>query len=601
MISVPQINFANGVNAPQGAPYSPPRYDFNLLSGLVGDYYQGAGLANELAQRNAFPNGLPRDAQGNVDVQAIQDKSVKLGGVQAAQGYVPLLMGQQAGQYAANLLGAPVPQRGAAPAAPNADTNLFGQPPAPAGAPPKPPAQQFNYPAHGIPTQAGGPDRRNGPENSQPDHQTVYAAVTAALPDRNAQERMFSALQVRGVNREDDLNDRTRPVVDKFLQARKGSVVPDGYSAGQGPVSQAQPQQPQQPPMGGSPQAGAQFPRPAVAPPMAGPTSPVPQAIAQPVGGFPASPAVAQQQQQAAQARAEASRLYQGAAILSGTNPKQAEILQTRAKALDEKAKEFEASYNRSIEKQADLSATTSNKLYAGLNSQATTAAGMMPQLEVAKSILYDPQMYTGTAEHQVLGIRRAVASIAQQFPGLQFDPRVGGGSVEDDMRRGSAPQEILRKVIATNILHQVADLRAETSEMGASGSRIFQQQIELMIAAAQNGDNSIEANRFLTELSYRTARRQMEIGDMAARYVDERGQLNPRFDVEMRRYMLDHPIFTREELADRRLITAPEAPQTVRSEADAAKWGNYMGLRPGDPFRVDGKIKYWHGGAPPR
>ena len=105
-----------------------------------------------------------------------------------------------------------------------------------------------------------------------------------------------------------------------------------------------------------------------------------------------------------------------------------------------------------------------------------------------------------GTAEGVSLAYKKALAA-------LGADPNA------------AVPQEAFRKVMATNILNQVADMKASAKEMASGASRIFQSQIELMEKAAQNPDNSIESNRFLTEVIDRTIQQNMTIGDKAADY----------------------------------------------------------------------------------
>src|SRR5207253_2303130 len=62
---------------------------------LPQEYFQGQERRRTLALQNAFPNGLPRDGQGNLDIQQILDTSARLGGAETVGQLLPIAQRQQ--------------------------------------------------------------------------------------------------------------------------------------------------------------------------------------------------------------------------------------------------------------------------------------------------------------------------------------------------------------------------------------------------------------------------------------------------------------------------------------------------------------------------
>jgi hypothetical protein len=190
----------------------------------------------------------------------------------------------------------------------------------------------------------------------------------------------------------------------------------------------------------------------------------------------------------------------------------------------------------------SDTDVTQYGKVLSGLSGQANTAAAMLPNIQMTKALINDPGFYSGTAEGTMLAFKKAAAAL-----------RVS----EED---AAVPQEAFRKVMAANILHQVDDIKAASAEMGQSTSRIFASQIDLMEKAAQNPDNSVAGNRFLAEVQERAANRSMKIGDMAADYKLQHGKLDEGFIKDLRKWSVDNPMFTKQELANPKSLAAPPA-----------------------------------------
>jgi hypothetical protein len=197
-------------------------------------------------------------------------------------------------------------------------------------------------------------------------------------------------------------------------------------------------------------------------------------------------------------------------------------------------------------------------KVQSALQASGTAAANGHQILDLGARFLDDPGFYPGPRETQSLMYQRALAY-------LGVDP-------------GKAlPQEAFRQLMAKQILDQVNDLKTSAADIGSGSSRIFQQQIELMEKAAANPENSVAANRLLVEIGLRTSQRTQQIADLAANYNG--GYLNPQFDVMLRKWIGEHPIFSKEEIADPRRISPP----LVHSPADLQR----IHWQEGMPFRV--------------
>lgn len=148
-------------NAPRPADYAGPIMNLGQqIAQLPGQYYAGKQAEAEMRLRQAFPNGIPRDARGQIDVAAAMDIFAKNGGGQSVAPLMQTLMYSQAGTDAAGVASdaeagapsyggpAPGPQT-SAPPAPGGPQVAAGPPPAPA----LPPAQQPSPVANdGAPT-----------------------------------------------------------------------------------------------------------------------------------------------------------------------------------------------------------------------------------------------------------------------------------------------------------------------------------------------------------------------------------------------------------------------------------------------------------------
>lgn len=151
------------VNAPnyQGA-------DWSWLGNLPSEFYQGAQQKQQYDQSRAFQNGLPTDAQGNPDYQAIAQTLAKNGNIQnlpqlgnLALQQRQMAAAQQPDPLLAGMGGAGAPESPGMPSAPQPSTPIPSNPPASAAA--------------ALPTTAPNAGTAGG--------QTVAQMVSSVLPD----------------------------------------------------------------------------------------------------------------------------------------------------------------------------------------------------------------------------------------------------------------------------------------------------------------------------------------------------------------------------------------------------------------------------------
>jgi len=295
------------------------------------------------------------------------------------------------------------------------------------------------------------------------------------------------------------------------------------------------------------------------------------------------TPVGTEAQAQAAETRAKNMRALQ--AFYAGRNPKAAEAIGARAAEEEKRAHEIRDSigkYNepgriqRDVESGATLKeaqikddTTRYGKQLSSIQGSAQAANRMLQHIQFAEGIYKDPNFYSGAGEGLNLMYKRVVNALN---PG----------------NTDSLPQEAFRKTMAASVLNQVEQLKDDTAAVGGGG-RIFQAQIELMEKAANNPDNSIPANRLLTEISKRGALESKRIAQMANSYKG--GHLDAGFAQMVDDYYTKHPMFTDAEMKDIRLIAPPVAP-TLHSHEEIVSWSRKAGLKPGDPVKLpNGRI----------
>lgn len=539
------------VAAPPTSAYGPPVVNFAPIANLVNDYYKGQQERRTEDQATAFRNGIPKDASGTPDYGAMSQKMLQLGDYPVAsqlqQTGIQLQQMRNAGGLG-SLIG---PQGAGAPGATASPAGSSVAPVQPVGGGP-------------APTPQGQP--------------ATVMTILAAQGIPNAQLGAAAAAVSRqlGVGPTDtiDVND---PQVRNVLGPAIGWLKKNGIG------QTVQPAAPVGPGTGVAPVAPVPVPNDRVAQgfqaaqPQSVPSSV--QAIDSNAPQQPLAP-IAPQAAQALESKLDAMPVEQRKAFLNqlATSPafpksvnewaeKRSEALEKASEPTPEQ-KNAAASgmsvldFQRSQEEQKQ-DVERFGKQAQGIEASAAAATSMIPHLQLARSLMNQPNFYSGTGEGINLAYKRAIAA----FGG---DPNA------------SLPQEGFRKVMAANILDQVAQLKAETAASGGS-TRIFQSQIALMEKAAQNPDNSIAANRLLTEMGFRAAERAQKIADMASNYNG--GHLNPQFNVKLRQWNADHPMFTPQEMADPRLIAPPEF-KTPKAAFEAK-------LPKGTPLKIGGQLKW--------
>ena len=127
--------------------------------------------------------------------------------------------------------------------------------------------------------------------------------------------------------------------------------------------------------------------------------------------------------------------------------------------------------------------------------------------------------------------------------------------------------------------------------------------EINMAREAASSPDNSIPANKLLTEISIRTHQRNADIADLAQAYKEKNGVLDAGFDKLVTKYGKEHPLFNDAEIKDWGLSlgraakgeqTASAQPPKFASPSDVHAAVAAGKLKKGDPFLTpDGKTKY--------
>jgi hypothetical protein len=605
-------------NAPRPASFAAPLVDFGALANLPEAYYSGQKMAREAEMRDAFRGGVPTttDPQGRQipDVPAIWQKGLQLGGLPYAQGLMQYFYNSQIGGDVAKALGGDGQQQ-QGEATPNpANANPHGASPANLG--------KTNI-ATIIGQQGGDPD--------DPIGQTI--ADKLGVPDAQANLTPDQAALVENALKQGKVGQRqaaATPGTAGTVEERGGGapsgapapVTPPGSAGVAGPAGPiATPPASFQQRFAGAPEV---------------PTTQAPYTGARPVrttqetGGLPLpaglrpgeSPegAIARlntdiQRTQAAALRASAMTGTQGSDMTKTLNDRVSKLQEDKNKIIDfvGKQRELSTAKREALEsgtpggspllfeqqkKAGELATTALDKVERGFAGQATTAAGALKNITLARGLVNTPSFYSGSFEGINLELKRLIATAASTPIGrsMGLDP--------------STPlsQEAFRKVMAANILQQVDDLKSAATEMGDQQGRIFGSQIEMMQKAAQNPDNSIASNRALTEISYRSAQHAIEQGkavdQMAKEYkATHGGVLDYGFNNKIADWIVQHPVFTDAELADPRLLGAATIPKQIGNIQDRAKakdalytWAAGVGLKNGDPMRTpDGAIKWLH------
>jgi hypothetical protein len=554
-------------NAPAGASYqmgNMAQQLYQMIGGLPQDYFQGTQNARTLQQQNLFKGGLPQDAQGQPDISAIAQKISQTGGAESAQALLPFLLKQQLLQQ----------ESGGQPQQPqpsvNQNTSPTGQTPA-----------MLQRPSGG--SAGSGDNGRN----------TITSMVTQNADDPDAAGATIAKVaQYTGLDPNAPItNPRDVTRVQNAMKAAglrvqtasgapagAGSRVPtattpeepnDTTPVGTGGPAQAAPSQAA--PGGGgqvspSPQGDSFVDRFGAA---GGATNMVPR------GYDPRAYA------EALKKRAEALRV-QGdrrgiVGIPSKAKEDQASALDKQADAILEqlgKAGELtgeeknarnpavEAFKRREETVKADIE--QSKKKYDGLQNLGQVGQIGNQKLDRIRAIMSDPNFMSGAGH-----------SIAQAWN--QWNVTLGGNPSK------AQPMEEFNKT-AQQLLTD--DIKA-MGQSGAGPVRVA--EVQIMQKATANLGISPATNRYLVEEAYRVHNDNIAVARMAQQYKEQHGYLDAGWDKIRDKYYSDHPLFTKEELADPRLVAPPYMPKEIAADpARRVVWLKQQGLKSGDPFRTD-------------
>lgn len=519
--------------SPTPPSYAAPLVDFSPLGDIPKAYYQGQEEQRKIGLNKAFSEGLPRTASGEIDYSGMADTLARKGGVDEAMKVATLGAQMDVGRQVGSIL--------------NPDANSNALPPrrtAPVFAPPSRDAQGGGgaQPQQPQLSSAGGDNAGTDSIRSVATEQFGGRDVSAMIP------RFAKAL---GVDPDSPLTPdqvaKARAFMGRTAQATQPTQV-----APQGPVSQAP---------GGAVQPGPQIP---AQPPVG------------PAGGDPTLGGLVPPQWIAEGKTASQYRDVLGAVTANPmAQPGAKAVALERMKAIDaamakagEATPEMKNAQASGVPNPAEYERLTAQnkdevsrygKRAEGIAKAGQEAAIELPQLDIAKTIMNDPSFYSGPLEGTVLTYKRLLGT-------LGADPNVAN------------PQEAFRKIVSNSVLSQVKGLAA------AGTGRIMLAEIKIMEKAAANPENTPATNRMLVELSSRLHQHALGLSDLANSYKG--GRLDPGFDRAAREWTIAHPLFSKAEIADPRLI----APPIFKTPDDVKK----AKLAPGTPFQTpDGRTKY--------
>lgn len=207
-------------------------------------------------------------------------------------------------------------------------------------------------------------------------------------------------------------------------------------------------------------------------------------------------------------------------------------------------------------------------KDFTGIQSAGRNAIAGSQQAQLLKHITLDPNFYSGPLSDYVKTYRQAQAIFGSD-PGK------------------AAPAELFTK-IASNMLQE------QIKSMGQSGvGRVLMAEVNIMRQAIASMDNTPQGNRALAEILSRTYQHQQAIAEIARSIKAPPGQRSAMLNQAVDQYLKQSPLFSPQELQHPSILGAPDAPQgaTRWTPQQARAWGQSVGLKPGDPIRINGHM----------
>jgi hypothetical protein len=215
--------------------------------------------------------------------------------------------------------------------------------------------------------------------------------------------------------------------------------------------------------------------------------------------------------------------------------------------------------------KALELNLARSDKLKGGIEAASRQfEGGDRDALQLARSALNDPAMWTGAGAERSLDLNRIRA--------------IWGDT------KAAQLQEMLQKVTAQSVLSDINSQRDQMMEAGGTSTRLFSQQADLVKQTSAQLGSSLAGNRALVEIKLRNGELASKIAQMERDYLKSHAYLDSDFDQKLSEMK---PLYSPNELAHPALLGVPTAPATLQSSADYTNWGQSLGLKPGDPFRT--------------
>lgn len=512
--------------SPTPPSYAAPLVDFSPVGDIGKSYYQGQEEQRKLGLNKAFSEGLPRGSDGQVDYSAMADTLAKKGGVDEAMKIATLGAQMEQGRQTGAIL------QGNSPDA------LPARRTAPVFAPPS--RDQGSQPQQPQLSSAGT-------DNAGSD--SIRSVATEQFGGRDVSDMIPRFAKAIGVDPDAALTPDQVAKARAFM-GRTAQAQPSPSPQGGGPVSQVPqgavqpgpqiPAQPPQGPAGGDPTLGGVVPQSWIA--KGGTAATYRDALA----AVSANPMTVQGARAVALERMKAID-----AALGKAGEATPEMKNAQASGVPNPAE-----FDRLTAQNKD-EVTRYGKKADAIAKAGSEASLELPQLDAAKTLMNDPNFYSGPLEGLTLTYKRLLGTFGA-------DPNV------------AVPQEAFRKIVSNSILSQIRSL--------AGTGQIRVAEIKIMEKAAANSENTPAANRFLVEVATRLHQHALGLSDLANGYKG--GRLDPGYDRQARSWTEQHPLFSKAELADPRLI----APPIFKTPEDVAK----AKLAPGTPFQTpDGRVKY--------
>jgi hypothetical protein len=569
--------------------------DLSFIGKLPDEFWAGQEARNKQDQRNAFSEGLPKDSNGNIDWNAVTDKLAKVGGTSQISNILPL----QKFDIARSLV-------------PGNETQPQQQfPPSTSrGLPSQTPPQAKQYSDADVPTGTPSPPGKNlgtvtgiergpvetaGPAGFQTAPQTGSNVTARTIAARTGGDATQIAAGL-GVSPDDPIDPNDPTIRAKLVQTvRYTQDNPQGEPTPTGAPAAPQVQAPQ------ATQNFAQRFAPAtgqLAPQAQPQSTQPPPTVAGPQGNI--------NEATAARYEAVATDRYRRAQAAALVDPAMSQAFKAQADSLMEQAKTIRGALAKNAETTPEMkNAASSNqasplsyegqkeaqklqveqgqKTYAGIQAQSSQFdRDLKPYIDLSKSVLSDPSMYSGVGGKYALDINRVRAAFGDQ--------------------KAAMLQEALQKITASSVLGQINTQKDQMQEAGAASSRIFSQQVDLVTKAAPSLATTLGGNRFLVEVQDRMGGVSNKVAEMARAYkseVDASGRpvhplgLDAGFDQKVSTYLQSHPVFTDQERSHPEILGAPTVPPDIAGNKNAIiQWGKALGVQPGQPIRFPNGVK---------